>query len=61
MCRPGPWILVATIAAVLALAGCASPSMTQGQKEARELRDYCMRVTTQDMERCGVFFSAGGP
>ncbi len=34
--------------------------MTPAQQEARELRDYCMRVTTQDMERCGTFFGSGG-
>lgn len=34
--------------------------MTPAQQEARDLRDCCMRETTQDMERYGLFFSSGG-
>ncbi|MCU0813562.1 MAG: hypothetical protein MUC32_04290 [Burkholderiaceae bacterium] len=60
MVRPGTPFVAAAVAALLALAGCASPTMTPAQQEARELRDYCMRVTTQDMERCGTFFGSGG-
>lgn len=51
---------VVAVFAVL-LAGCAAPAMTPAQQEARELRDYCQRVTTQDMARCAVFFGTGGP
>lgn len=59
MGRTELWFVVAVFVAVLA--GCAAPAMTPAQQEARELRDYCQRVTTQDMARCGVFFSTGGP
>lgn len=60
MSRPGTWFAVAAMTAVLALAGCAGTTMTPAQQQARDLRDYCMRVTTQDMERCAVFFGSGG-
>ena len=59
MSRSGFRFVVAAVAALVALAGC-STTMTPAQQEARELRDYCMRVTTQDMERCGTFFSSAG-
>lgn len=59
MSKFGSWSVAAVIAAVLALAGCAGTTMTPAQQEARDLREHCMRVTTQDMERCGVFFSSG--
>jgi hypothetical protein len=58
--RPAFPFVVAVVAMLLVLAGCTTPTMTPAQQEARELRDYCMRVTTQDMERCGVFFGGSG-
>lgn len=59
MSRSAFRFVAAAVALLLALAGC-STTMSPEQQEARELRDYCMRVTTQDMERCGVFFSSAG-
>ncbi len=59
MGRSELWFVVALF--VAALVGCAAPAMTPAQQEARELRDYCQRVTTQDMARCAVFFGTGGP